>query len=808
MKYRIVLWLLVGVSLYTQAQTITIKDEQAGTPLELATLMCDAPIAFATTNVNGQADISAFKGARKIEIRMLGYKTETKSYSELTQMKYDVTLTPSSNEFDEIVVSATRWSQTSRNIPSKISIISAKDVAFYNPQTAADLLGASGEVYVQKSQQGGGSPMIRGFSTNRLLYTVDGVRMNSAIFRAGNLQNVISLDPLAIESSEVFFGPSSVIYGSDAIGGVMSFQTLTPQLSLTSKPLISAKAVTRFSSANNELTNHIDVKVGWKKWASVTSLTHSRYGDLKMGKNGPDEYLKNFYVQQIDNVDRMVENPDPLVQVSSGYSQMNLMQKLRFSPNKNWDFDYAFHYSETSEYSRYDRLIETSKGLPVSAVWKYGPQIWMMNNVSVTHNVGNAVYDRMTIRLAQQNFQESRIDRKFYLSSSTKANRLRTQLEEVDAYSANVDFVKSTGKHEFYYGLEYVYNDVSSTGSAVDIRNGNAIAVADRYPASTWESYAAYLNYQYQISNQLLIQAGARFSAYHIESDFTRNLSFYPYSFNNASIKNSATTGNLGLVYRPDETWKISANASTGFRAPNVDDIGKMFDFGAKEVVVPNPSLKAEYAYNGELSISKIVNKVLKVDVTGFYTYLDQAMVRRDYKVNGMDSMMYNGQMSKVYAIQNAAYGTVYGFNAGVEIKLPSGFSLNSRYNYQIGTEEMDNGTTSRSRHAAPAFGVTRLNFQQDKLHMQIYALYSAEVSNANLNEEEKVKPVLYAKDADGNPYSPAWYTLNFKAMYQFLPNLAVTAGVENITDQRYRSYSSGLVAPGRNFVFSLRAGL
>ncbi len=803
MKYFFMLWLLMGLICTVHSQTITVRDIETQEPIELATIISANPKANATTNVEGQADISVFKGAEKIEIRSLGYKTEIKSYGELEKMNFEVMMTVSTTQFDEVVVSATRWSQTSRNIPSKISIISPKEVALYNPQTAADLLGSSGEVFIQKSQQGGGSPMIRGFSTNRLLYTIDGVRMNSAIFRAGNIQNVISLDPFAIENTEVFFGPGSIMYGSDAIGGVMSFQTLTPQLSLTDKPLVKGKAVSRYSSANNEITNHFDVNAGWKKWASVTSFTHFKFGDLRMGKNGPDEYLKTFYVQRVDNVDRVFENKDSRVQNPTGYQQMNLMQKIRFSPNKNWDIQYGFHYSETSEYSRYDRHIVTQgNGLPSSAVWNYGPQIWMMNNLMVTHNQGNKVYDRMTIRLAQQYFEESRIDRRF------NHHRLRTQLEEVNAYSVNTDFEKSINKHRFYYGAEYVLNDVTSTGSAIDIRNGNPMLVPDRYPASEWSSYAAYLNYQYIASDKFLAQAGARFSAFNIQSDFTRHLDFYPFDFTSSTTQNSSTTGSLGFVYTPSETWKISVTGSTGFRSPNVDDIGKIFDFVSGEVIVPNTSLNAEYAYNGELSISKVLGNVVKLDANGFYTYLNNAMVRRAFQVNGQDSIMYDGKMSKVYAIQNAAYGTVYGFNAGIEIKLPSGFSLSSRYNYQIGREEMDNGDISRSRHAAPAFGITRLSYQKEKLFLQFYAMYSAEVSYANLNEEERQKPVIYATDNDGNPYSPSWYTLNFKAMYQFHQNLAVSAGIENLTDQRYRPYSSGLVAPGRNFILSLRANL
>lgn len=791
----------MGLLYDSHAQVISVNDKETQRPIELATLVSAKPKAYATTNAKGQADIAAFRGALIIEIRSLGYKTLILSYADIEKLNFNIALKATSIQFDEVVVSGTRWNQSSKNIPSKISIISTKDVALLNPQTAADLLGASGEVFIQKSQQGGGSPMIRGFSANRLLYAIDGVRMNSAIFRSGNLQNVISLDPLAIENTEVLFGPGSIIYGSDAIGGVMSFKTLTPQFSLKDKPLVNGKAVSRFSSANNELTNHIDVNVGWKKWASLTSFTLSKFGDLMMGTQGPKEYLKPFYVERIGNVDRVVENSNPRVQVPSGYSQMNLMQKVRFSPSDNWDFQYAFHYSQTSEYSRYDRLIETqNNGLPRAAVWNYGPQIWMMNNLTISYDKSNKLFDRMTLRLAQQRFEESRIDRRL------NQFRLRTNLEEVQAYSANLDFEKKVNKHRFYYGLEYVMNDVNSTGTAIDIRDESAINVPDRYPASQWNSYAGYLNYQFMVSDKILIQAGARFSAFNVQSDFTRHLEFYPFDFTGSTIKNSATTGSAGLVYTPAETWKISINASTGFRAPNVDDIGKIFDFVSGEVVVPNTNLNAEYAYNGELNISKLFGDAVKLDATGFYTFLNNAMVRRPFQVNGADSIIYDGEMNQVFAIQNAAFGTVYGFNLGIEIKLPSGFGLTSRYNYQIGSEEMENGALSASRHAAPAFGVTRFSYQKDKLFVQVYAMYSAEVSYNNLNIEERSKHVIYAKDANGNPFSPNWYTLNFKAMYQLHKNLTVNAGIENISNQRYRPYSSALVAPGRNFMISLRA--
>jgi len=232
----------------------------------------------------------------------------------------------------------------------------------------------------------------------------------------------------------------------------------------------------------------------------------------------------------------------------------------------------------------------------------------MMNNFHLNHNGNNKIYNQMALRFAQQYFEESRIDRKF------NHHRLRTQLEQVNAYSVNVDFEKSMERHIFYYGAEYVINDVISTGSAIDIRNNDEILVPDRYPESKWQTYAAYLNYQYLISEKTLIQTGIRHSYFDINSDFSRHLDFYPFDFAQSTIQNFATTASLGMVLSPNKSWKISANASTGFRAPNVDDIGKIFDFADGEVVVPNTSLKAEYVYNAEISISKVFDDFVKFD--------------------------------------------------------------------------------------------------------------------------------------------------------------------------------------------------
>jgi len=801
MRYKYLILLFVLLSFRGNTQVLQVTDINSGQPLDLVTVTCDSPRAFAMTNAEGQAEISGFRGAKLIEVRLLGYQTRRMSYLQLDSMSFNMALVPTAINLDQVVVSATRWNQDQREIPARILVISQRDVALENPQTTADLLSTSGEVFIQKSQQGGGSPMIRGFATNRLLYTVDGVRMNTAIFRSGNLQNVISLDPFSFESSEVIFGPVSLIYGSDAIGGVMAFQTLTPQYTLSDKTLISGNALARYSSANNEITGHFDVNVGWKRWAFITSFSSYNFGDLRMGSYGPSDYLRPWYVERVDSADVVVTNNDPKVQKPTGYQQINLMQKVSFKPSENWELQYGFQYSTTTNYSRYDRLIRTKNGLPRSAEWYYGPQVWAMNNLSITNTSTNAVYDQMVIRLAWQFFEESRVDRDF--QKVMRYNRL----EKVNAWSANADFTKSLGKrHSFYYGLEFVWDDVKSTGTDEDISTGNVAVGPSRYPQSTWASYAAYLSYKFRITPGFLLQAGARYNYFTLDADFTNNLAFYPFPFSEVKIGDGALTGNLGFVYNPAEKWSIVMNLSTGFRSPNVDDLGKVFDSEPGTVVVPNPDLQPEYAYNAEIGVAKIFGEVVKIDLTGYYTWLTNAMVRRDYTLNGLDSIMYDGEMSKVQAMQNAAFATVYGIQAGLEVKLPAGFGFTSQFNYQKGEEELDDGTTSPLRHAAPWFGVSHLTFTKGKLELDFYSIYNGEISYKNLPEEERGKDYLYAKDADGNPYSPSWYTLNFKALYQLTGNLSISAGVENITDQLYRPYSSGIAGSGRNFILALRA--
>jgi hemoglobin/transferrin/lactoferrin receptor protein len=754
----------------------------------------------ALTDFDGLFDITIFSKNERIAIRHISYELLKTSRAQIVKQGNKVLLIMKPEQLDEVVMSVSKWEQQKKDIPNKIASIAARDIAFAAPQTSADLLQNSGKVFVQKSQLGGGSPMIRGFSTNRLVLSVDGVRMNNAIFRGGNLQNVISIDPFTIKNTEIIFGPGSVIYGSDAIGGVMNFYTQTPEFSENDSLLVYGGANYRFSSASSENTINAKVGIGKKKWATLTSLTYNSFQDLVMGSHGPDSYLRNWFVHTSNGVDELVANENPRKQVSTGYSQVNLMQKVRFRPNAKWDVRSGIFYSETTDYPRYDRLIRPSgDGLGLrSAVWFYGPQKWFMGNLQLKKKGDGQFYDGLKLSAAYQRFEESRNNRNF------QDITLNSSKEKVDAFNFNIDLEnRKIGDFRLYYGGEFIFNKVHSEAENSNIVTGEITDAPTRYPnGSSWQSLAGYVNSEYRAKPNFTLMSGVRYSHVWIDALFNQN--FYSFPFNDANLSTGALTGSIGFSWFPKTDLQVTFNGSTGFRAPNIDDIGKIFDSEPGSIVVPNPDLEPEYAYNVELGIQKNFGDKLVLKGATYYTYLVDALVRRDFDFNGNAQLRYQGELSNVQAIQNAAKAYVYGFEFGLDAFLSDHLSLSSNLTITEGVEEDSDGTDTPARHAAPTFGDFHIIWKNQKLRTSVFLNYNGELAFNELAVSERSKEFIFASDRNGNPYSPSWYTLNFRSQYTLSSKVVATLNLENFTNQRYRSYSSGIVAPGTNLILGV----
>ena len=777
------------------AQKIQVLSQQTKDPILGVALFNQDKSKSAVTNFDGFADISSFNQDEVITFQHIAHTPLSQTKSKIVKANRQVFLITDASSLDEVVLSVSKFGQKKRDIPQQIVSVTSEDVLFTNPQTAADLLQSSGQVYVQKSQLGGGSPIIRGFSTNRLLIAVDGVRFNTAIFRGGNVQNIISIDPFAVARTEVILGPGSVVYGSDAVGGVMNFYTKKPKFSFKEGYSFSGNSTVRYATANKEKTGHFDFNIGAKKWAFLTSVTYSDFDNLRMGSHGPDDYLRNQYVETINGVDTVVQNQNPKIQRPTAYSQINTMQKVRYMPNNNWNFDLGLFYTTTSDYPRYDRLIRDTNGAPESAVWDYGPQQWVSGNLQIQNTPDtNTLFDESAFTLSFQHFKEGRSDRDFGDSFLYKTQ------EKVAAYTTAWDFEKKIKKAKLNYGVEYIFNKVGSRGLKTDISTGISQRDVSRYPdGSSWQSLAGYMSSQFALAKNISFLGGLRYSHIIIDAQFDTSLFDLP--FTEVTINTGALTGTAGVTWNPNQTLGWRLNLGTAFRAPNIDDIGKVFDSEPGSVVVPNPDLKPEYAYNADIGVSLNFDTVVKFDFAGFYTILEDALIRRDFSLDGESQILYQGELSTIQAIQNASRAQVYGFEAGIAIAFSKELKLSSQYNITKGFAQDQQGTKEALRHAAPAYGNTRLFYNNAKLTLAAFVEYNGQFDFEDLAPSQQNNAFLYAADQNGNPYAPKWYTLNFSAQYKYSKFLQLNATLENITDKRYRPYSSGLSAPGRNLI-------
>lgn len=711
---------------------------------------------------------------------------------------------------EEVVFSASKTEEDKSNVPYTIEVMDSRTIALENPQTSADMLANTGSVMIQKSQGGGGSPIIRGFEANRVLIVIDGVRMNNAIYRGGHLQDVITIDNSMLDRTEIVFGPSSVMYGSDAIGGVMHFYTKKPRFSLDDTIKASATSYYRYASANSEKTGHLDFNLGKKRIASLTSITFSDFDDLRTG-NGRDpnpafgrcEYYsgRNY----AGTADSMFKNKNTNIQRKTGYSQVDILEKLLFKVNEDVEIGANIQYSTSSNINRYDRLSLYNGSDLKFAEWYYGPQERFMANLNYTVISNRKLFNSLKLIASYQDISQSRMNRKFNIDN------LRSQFENVKVMSFNADFNKMIKeKHKIGYGLEFSYNQVTSTANTMNILTGVEVSPTEtRYPndGSETMSGAVYITHKWYINDKVILSDGLRFTSYSLSANFDTSAVASPFQFPFTSIEqtNNALNGNIGLILKPEKNVRFSLLGSTGFRAPNVDDVSKVFDSAADLLIVPNAELKPEYAYNLEATLQlKLVKNKVKIEGGYYYTLLDNAIITQDTYFEGQDSILFNGTMSKVVTAKNADCANVQGAWGALSIDIRNSLRLKSTINYTLGEYyDSENDTILPMDHIAPMFGQTSLKYHYKKFEGEIYARYSAPKLSKDYAIGKEDNEIYSADPVDG--FMPGWTTLNLKAVYHVNINFYINFGVENLFDRHYRVFASGVSSPGRNIMFGIR---
>ncbi|MBS1645274.1 MAG: TonB-dependent receptor [Bacteroidetes bacterium] len=794
-----------------KAQTLKIQDQATLQPLSGAIIKSESGRVQTISNEKGEAalgDLLLDEPAR-LMIDAPGYRpfTYTLDGAEPGSIII-INLKERIQNLDEVVVSVSKFAEQAKDVPQQVMSLSGKSMQWANQANMAEVLQNSGQIMVQKSQAGGGSPILRGFEANKVLLVVDGVRMNNAIYRGGHLQNVITLDNAILDKAEAVFGPASVVYGSDALGGVLNFYTKNPTLGSGKSPLVKTNLLARYSSAFREKTGHVDINFGWKKLASLTSFTYGDFGDLRQGSVrspfAPDFGKRPFTVGSENGYDSAYTNNNENLQTKSGYKQYDFLQKILFQQSKSVSHLLNVQYSTTNDIPRYDRLAQVRNGKPRFAEWYYGPA----NRLLAAYTLGlkgSSVYDEGRVTLAYQDIEESRHDRGFH------KNSLENRFENVTVYSLNADFEKRIKQHELRYGAEYNYNNVQSHAHATNISNGAQSPLDTRYPVggSQMQNIGLYATHTWEISPKFILTEGLRFSNVRLWADLS-DKSFFPFPVNNITQNNAALSGNLGFVYLPGNDWRISFLGSTGFRAPNVDDLAKIFEsvkgdtLGSGStigtVIMPNAKLKPEYTYNAEMTLAKTFDKAITLSATGYYTWYQNAITTQNTSFNGQAYIPYGDTMALVQQNVNAGSAYIYGISGSLKADITDNFSIVSSVNYTYGRLRTDT-TDYPLDHIPPVFGQTSFLLNLKQFKSEFFVRYNGwkRLEDYNLYGEDN-----YAQATTEG--MPSWYTLNLRTAWQINKNLQAQVALENILDQNYRVFASGISAPGRNLILSLRA--
>ncbi len=706
----------------------------------------------------------------------------------------------SSYLLNEVTISANKVEQKKRNVAQQIEVLTAKQIASSQAQTTADLLANTGLLTIQKSQQGGGSPVLRGFEANRIVMMVDGVRMNNIIYRGGHLQNVITLDNAILDRAEILFGPASTIYGSDALGGAICFYTKKPRLAYGDKKTnIGVNAFYRYGDVNNESAGHVDFNIGGSKLAALTSFTFSQFGDLRSGTNQNPFYKKSYgerpyFVERINGKDSLVENEDRFVQKKSAYSQYDFLEKILFQQNEYLSHQLNFQYSGSSDIPRYDRLTDPAGNGLRFADWHYGPQQRLLAAYDLSNRNDANFFQSKHMNVSYQTIEESRVTRRF------NNNYQDSRVENVAVVGANMDVQRTAGKHEIRIGADFQYNNLKSTASRKDIVADTLGRLDTRYPDGTnsMSNMGVYVSHTWQMSDKLILNAALRGGMTSLQSSF-EDTTFFPLPFKNASQVNPVYSGSIGLINTPSDDFKLSLLLSTGFRAPNVDDLSKVFESTAGSVIVPNSDLKPERTVSTELGITKYIGTSSMWQNTFYYTQFLDAIVTDEFKYNGKDSIFYNGTLSRVLANQNKRKAYIYGFSSIYHQLLSDNLILDASLTYTYGRIKTDSSDAPLD-HISPLIAHIGLKYEINKFNADFFINYNGwkKIKDYYLNGEDNEQ---YAT-ADG---MPAWFTANLRVSYKVWKYITLQAGVDNILDTQYRTFSSGINAPGRNVFAALR---
>lgn len=751
-----------------------VVDSQHGTPLAHVQVYVKSLQRGDVTDNSGKFEITRLpSGSYQLVFKLQGYKTYIISDvqvrdNQITEIK--VELEPTVLEMDEVVVTAERRLAFEREIPQLISVVNARKILEKNIQQTSEALREVEGVFVQKTNQGGGSPIVRGLKANKLLQMVDGIRLNNATYRGGNIQYLNTVDAWALERMEVVHGPVSVLYGSDALGGAINMITKKPLLHHRPEYNWQASANLSFDSATSTKTSHINLMTANHRWGWLVEGSFRSFGDVRHGTQGGEALMQRL---ANDSRTKRILNK---IQAPNAYTSLDLQVKSLVKLSSIQELTFAYQLNRQFEVPRYD-VYEARK----DSIFNFDPQERDLFYVMYQNNHATRFFHSATLTLSFHRQFERRIRQKFSSALQTM-DQFRTWTT-----GFQMQFNKWLNpSHHLIYGMEVYYDQVATRSLQMDITSKKTQSKAPLFPdGSTYLTFGLFAQDRFLLTPKLNVTTGFRFSKYRLKAPFEEPQ--IQRFFGTIIQAPQSLTGSLGVVYELQPGIQWVTNVAQGFRAPNLDDVSKLgVGKGGQIFDIPNPDLKPEKSLNLDGGLKMYLSR-FKLNMFGFYNWITDLLLRRPTTFQGFPFIVEQGDTLKVFRKENAGRAYTTGFEFVTQVLISPRLNLNMNLSYTYGKNITDDEPLTG---VPPFHGYAGIRWHHPVGWFEFYTRFAAAQRRLSSEDREDLRI------PEGG--TPGWWTLNVRSQWQLFNNIKLHLSMTNLLDLNYREHLSGFNAPGR----------
>jgi len=736
-----------------------VVDDHTNLPVVKATVTLLLLNLSTTSDNSGKFTISEITTGRyTLRVTHVGYRAATVPVSVDTASREQlvVRLIPKAIHMGETTVTVSRSEKEEFIAPASVSVAAREEFRLRGFSSTAEVLREESGILVQKTTHGHGAPILRGLIGKHVLLLYNGIRLNKPTFRFGGNQYLNTIDLGSLERIEVVRGPSSVLYGSDAIGGTVNL--VSPKLAHQEDDLIIRPQVTtRYASADN-----------------------SRLVGVNLSANGAN--LSTRFTGTYKKVDDLRAGGDLGRQRPTGWEEINLNSSLQYRINSANRFVVDYLMVRQDKVPRYDKYVSGEY-----RQYLYDPQNRDLVALTYARENSGQTFRSLKCNISYQRELEGRTQQK------TNSNVITYVEDKLITWGGYVQSqVRPQAAHLVVFGGEYYYDDIGSRRSRTS--DNQTETIRPTYPDnSKYHSTGLFLQDEFSITGNMTLTGGARWSYIRMESPLEE-------PFDTLDEVYDDLTGSVALSYRIIPTVNLIARWSRGFRAPNLNDAA-VLKVSSSGVDAPSIGLEPEKSNNYELGI-KVRDSWLSGNFFVHYNQLSSLINRRPGTYDGKTFLDENGNGVKdngefdIFQRRNVGRARIYGFESEAAVEFSDRWQARFNCFWTFGENQTDNEPLSR---IPPLMGMVAVKMKtSSSTWIELYSRMAAAQRRLSQRDIDDTRITFGG--------TPSWITLNFRTEATWR-DVTINVILDNVLDAAYKEHGSGVYSPGRGVTISVAYG-